>query len=124
MTSISPNSIRPFLLWVWSGVLILGGGLFFTLSTGLLPIQIPVLAVAAGATAAISLPFLIRWIIIRESWTLLSGWVFLGCGGILLVMYLTPAFEQFVIVTLLAVTALPLIAAYGNNRRRWWLLIP
>jgi len=124
MTTTSPNSTRSFLLWVWSGVLILGGGLFFALSTGMIPAQIPVLAVAAGAVAAISLPFLIRWAITREGWVLLAGWIFIGLGGALIVMYFAPGSAQLVVAAVLTVIALPLIVAYLVDQERWWLLIP
>jgi hypothetical protein len=124
MMTTSPNSARSFLLWVWSGVLILGGGLFFALSTSLIPAQISMLAVAAGAVAAISLPFLIRWAIMHESWALLAGWIFIGLSGALIVMYFAPGSEQLVLVAILAVIALPLIVTYLVDRERWWLLIP
>lgn len=124
MMTTSPNSIRSFLLWVWSGVLILGGGLFFALSTGLIPAQLPILAVAAGGVAAISLPFLFRWAATREGWAVLAGWIFIGLGGALAVMYFTPGSEQLVLVAVLTVIAVPLIVAYLVDRERWWLLIP
>ena len=91
-------------------VLLVSGGMFLALTTGLVPYSGPLMPVLAGAAGVISLPFLGRWLVYQhERWALLSAWIFLALGGALLVLYLSPQHEQLVLAEILGAVALPLL---------------
>jgi hypothetical protein len=123
MIQASPNDIRSFLAWVWGGVLIVGGALYWAITTGVLSYTGSPLPIIAGGSAAISLPFLGRFAVKREQWSLLTAWIFLALGGIFATLFFTPRNPQLVLAAFLIAIAIPLSAAYSIDRARWWLLL-
>ncbi len=122
----SSDSIRSFLAWTWGGFLMIGGALFLVFNTGLVAYSGPLLPVVAAAVAAVGVPFLGRWVLCgrRDTWALLTAWIFTSLSLLLVVLYLAPREPQLVLSTLLIVIALSLFVLSGMNRWRWWLLLP
>lgn len=124
MIQTSPNSIRSFLVWVWGAVLIVGSALYWAISTGAIPYSGSWLPVIAGASAVVGLPFLVRYTVKREWWSLITSWIFMALGGIIAVLYLFPQNPQLVVAAALTGIAIPLGGAYFVDRRRWWFIVP
>jgi hypothetical protein len=97
--------------------LILGGAAYLILTTGIIPYTGPIMPVVAAVVAAISLPFIARWVVKREQWALLTAWIFMAVGLLLGAMYLLPGGDFFVVALALAEVALPFTIAYFMRRQ-------
>ena len=120
----SGGGIRAFLTWVWAGALIVFGGLYLILNTGLLPAdewRLPLMAVSAAAPG---IPFLGRWLFHRrEWWALLAAWVFFSLASLIAGLFLIPSRGEIVLAIGLLEVALPFLAVYLIDRSRRWALI-
>lgn len=124
-TPPQPPSARPFLAWVWAGLLIVGGAAFLGINTGLIPYAGPLIPLLALGLATLAVPFVARWLVRRaEWWAALTAWVFVALAGLLIVMALDLPYPQIVGMVVLVEIALPFGAVFASNRQRRWALIP
>jgi len=117
--------LRPFLAWVWAGLLVVGGLAYLLFSTGIIAYHGPLILLLAGGTALLAIPFFARWLSNRaEWWALIVSWVFLAIAILLLVILLDLPTSQIVLIVILAEVAAPFWVVYLVNRQSWWALIP
>lgn len=125
MTQAPGNSTRSFLMWVFAAVLVLGGLAFLLFSSGVIAYSGPIEPLIVGATGLLALPFAVRWLSVRdETWSLLVACLFAGFAVVLTVILLNPPAPQLVGITALGVIAVPFVALYLLDSKRWWALIP
>lgn len=118
------DGLRAFLVWVWAGLLILGGLGLVILNIGLIHLSGPLFLPVAGALILLAIPFAARWLAYRhERWALIIAWVFTGMASLLALIALVPAPSQIVGMVALAEVALPFGVIYLADRRREWALI-
>jgi hypothetical protein len=124
MSSTSPDGVRSFLAWVWAGLLIFAGLIFLGFNTGLIRYEGPLQPLIAAGVAAVALPFL-GWRIAHPQawWALLTAWIFLAMALLLVVIGLQLP-PHLIAVTAAVEVAVPFLAMFVGDRRRWWALIP
>lgn len=119
------DGARSFLAWVWAGVLVVAGLAFLASNVGLYTPGNVLILVVAGGTAALSVPFLARWLVKRQDWwALITAWVFFAIAILLGVIFLNPRAGQVVGIVALLELGAPFAVAYFVNRKHWWSLIP
>lgn len=118
------NSIRSFIAWIFSAVLVLGGGGFLLVSSGLLRYDGPIEPLLIGGLAALALPFGVRWLVFRnETWSLLTAWLFSALAIALAVLLAAPAGPYLLIVVAPILLAIPFLMGFLLRRERWYLLV-
>jgi hypothetical protein len=116
---------RSFLAWVWAGVLIVAGLAFLASNFRLYTPGNALILVVAGGTAALSVPFLARWLVKRQDWwALITAWVFFAIAVLLGVIFLNPRAGQVAGIVALLELGAPFAVTYFVNRKHWWALIP
>ncbi len=130
-TGTQRDSARSFLAWVFAAVLIIGGLAFLLLTGGVIRYEGPIEPLVAAGTAALAVPFLVRWLVHRRDWwAAVSAWLFTTIALVAAVMMLRPAHSQIVGMVALAALGGPFFIAYlsrrdaAGNRLHWWPLVP
>jgi hypothetical protein len=122
---IPSKGARSFLAWVWAGVLIVAGLAFLASNFRLYTPGNALILVVAGGTAALSVPFLARWLVKRQDWwALITAWVFFAIAVLLGVIFLNPRAGQVAGIVALLELGAPFAVTYFVNRKHWWALIP
>lgn len=117
---------QPIVGWVWGLMLILAGALFLAIEMDVLSLEgVVTLPIVAGGVAALSLPFVIVWLVNREQWWgLIPAWGFVSLAAIVMITWLGTPYTQFTPVIVFVQIAIPLLVAYLVNRQNRWVLIP
>ncbi|GAB4474515.1 MAG: hypothetical protein Kow00124_14640 [Anaerolineae bacterium] len=122
---------RSFLAWVFAAVLIVGGLVFLLLTGGVIRYEGPIEPLVAAGTAALAMPFLVRWLVHRRDWwAAVVAWLFAAIALVVAVMMLRPAHSQIVGMVALAALGVPFFIAYlgrrnaAGGRLHWWPLVP